>query len=139
MTPLINGGNYSSVNISLIIPILGLVIGITELNYSMDTQVDDNYALGADPVSRGIGQNKYTGDITIFKEVWNRIIDVSPLRTPQRLPMFDIIVTFGGVSGQQFRKEVLRGVTFKGNPVSVKGGDTKILCKIPLAIGGIDF
>lgn len=138
MTPLINGVNYASANVSVIIPILGLVIGITEINYTTDTAIDDNYSLGQDPTSRGFGQNKYTGDITLYKEVWNKIIDVSPLRQPQRLPMFDITVTFGG-PGVPFRKETLRGVSFKANPMGVKSGDTKILCKIPLAVGGIDY
>ena len=139
MTPLINGTNYSAANISVIIPILGVIIGITEINYSMETTIDDNYSLGQDPTSRGIGQNKYTGDITMYKEVWNKIIDFSPQTTPQKLPMFDITITYGGTPGMAFRKETLRGVTFKSNPMSVKAGDTKFLCKIPLAIGGIDF
>lgn len=138
MIPLINGVNYSSANVSVIIPLLGLVIGITEINYSKETAIDDNYALGQDPVSRGFGQNKYSGDISMYKETWNRIIDASPLRDPSGLPIFDIIVTFGG-AGVAFRKETLRAVSFKANPMAVKSGDTKFICKIPLAIAGIDF
>jgi hypothetical protein len=138
MIPLINGVNYSSANVSIIIPILGLVIGITEINYAQETAIDDNYALEQDPVSRGFGQNKYTGDISMYKETWNRIIDASPNRTPQSLPYFDIVVAFGG-PGVPFRKETLRAVSFKANPMSVKSGDTKLVCKIPLAIAGIDY
>lgn len=138
MIPLINGVAYSSANIAVIIPIIGLVTGVAEINYSKEQQIDDNYALSQDPVSRGYGQNKYMADITIYKEVWNRIIDLSPEKDPTKLPFFDITVTFGG-PGVPFRKETLRAVNFKNNPMGVKSGDTKITCKINLAVAGIDF
>ncbi len=139
MIPLINGVAYASSNIGVIIPIIGAVTGVMEINYSKEQQIDDNYALQQDPVSRGYGQNKYTADITIYKEVWNRIIDLSPEKDPTKLPFFDIIVTFGGANGVQFRKETLRAVNFKNNPMAIKSGDTKITCKINLAVAGIDF
>lgn len=138
MIPLINGINYSSANVSVIIPVLGLVIGITEINYGKETSIEDNYSLGQDPVSRGYGQNKYSGDLSLYKDIWNKIIDVSPLRDPAALPPFDIVVTYGG-NGVAFRKETLRAVSFKSNPMAVKSGDTKFVCKIALAIAGIDF
>jgi hypothetical protein len=138
MIPLINGVNYASANISVIIPVLGVVTGITEINYMQETAIDDNYSLAQDPTSRGFGQNKYTADLSIYKDVWNRIIDISPLRNPTRLPLFDIVIVFGGTN-VPFKKEVLRAVSFKSNPMAVKSGDTKLICKINLAIGGIDF
>ncbi len=136
-TPLINGINYASANVGIIIPVIGAVIGITDLNYNQVQQIDDNYGLGKEPTSRGYGQNSYTGDLTIYKDVWNRIIDASPGKDPSNLPMFDIIVTFGG-PGVPFRKETLKAVNFKNNPMGVKSGDTKLTCKIDLAIGGIE-
>lgn len=136
--PLINGVNYSSANITMIVPLIGVVIGVTSINYNMETDIADNYSLGQDPTSRGYGQNKYSGDIEIYKEVWNRIIDASPNKNPMQLPFFDIVVAFGG-PGVPFRKETLRAVNFKNNPMGVKSGDTKITCKINLAIGAIDF
>ena len=138
MTPLINGINYASTNITFIIPIIGAVIGITEINYEAAKAIDDNYSLEADPTSRAYGQNTYKADVTMYKDVWNRIIDASPQRNPSLLPFFDIVIVFGG-AGVQIRKEVLRAVNFKNNPMAVKGGDTKLLCKIELAIGGIDY
>lgn len=137
LIPLINGIQYGSPNIQVILPVLGLVVGISSINYSKEQTIEDNYGLGSDPVSRGFGQNKYSGDITIFKETWNKIIDISPLRDPSKLPLFDIAVVYTGAAG--VRKEVLRAVSFKTNPVGVNAGDTKIMCKIDLAIGSIDF
>ena len=138
MIPLINGVAYASANINIIIPGFGPIIGISEINYSAEQDIVDNYSLEQDPTSRGYGQNKYKADITFYKDVWNRIILESPLRNPSKLPFFDIIVTFGG-AGVPFRKETLRAVNFMNNPMGVKSGDTKILCKINLAVAGIDF
>lgn len=142
MTPLINGVNYSSANINVILPIIGAVPGIQSISYSVSTDIMDNYALGQDPVSRGFGQNKPVGSIEIYKETYDRIVAASPNRNPTMLPLFDIVVTFGGFLGGQaipFKKEVLRSVTFKSNGTEVKSGDTKIIVKVDLAIAGIEF
>lgn len=142
MTPLINGVAYSSANINVILPIVGAVPGIQSIVYNQTTDVMENYALGQDPVSRGFGQNKYTGSIEIYKETYDLIVAASPNRNPTMLPFFDIVVTFGGFLGGQaipFKKEVLRSVTFKSNGTEVKSGDTKIIVKVDLAIAGIEF
>lgn len=136
--PLINGVNYASANVQIIIPLIGVVTGVTEINYAVEQTIDDNYSLAQDPTNRGYGQNKYTGDISLYKDVWNRIIDLSPMRNPLKLPFFDIVIVFTGASGG-YRKETLRAVNFKTNPMGVKMGDTKIISKITLAIGNIDF
>jgi hypothetical protein len=60
------------------------------------------------------------------------------MRNPLKLPFFDIVIVFTGASGG-YRKETLRAVNFKTNPMGVKMGDTKIISKITLAIGNIDF
>lgn len=136
--PLINGINYSSANVNIIIPLLGVAIGVTKISYSKEKTIEDNYALGPDPVSRGFGQNRYTGQISMYKDLYNRIIDLSPDKDPTNLPPFDITVTFGGNTAP-FRKETLRAVSFKNVPMSVSSGDTKIPVDIDLAIGNIDF
>lgn len=143
MIPLINGINYSSANVNVVLPILGAVVaGIGSINYRKETNIVDNYSLGQDPTSRAFGQNSYTGSVEFYKETWNRIIDLSPERDPSKLPLFDIVVTYGGNFGGQavpFRKETLRAVSFKTNGSGVAAGDTKIMVTVDLAIGGIDF
>lgn len=140
--PLINGVNYSSASVNVIIPALptGLAIGVASIEYDRAQTIEDNYGLGQDPISRGFGQNKYTASIELMKDTWNQIIDASPLRDPSKLPLFDITVTYAGSStGGVFKKEVLRSVSFKNNPSGTKAGDTKITCKIELAVGNIDY
>ena len=80
MVPLINGVNYSSANVNVILPILGAAVaGIQAITYKKEMNIVDNYSLAQDPTSRAYGQNTYTGSIEFYKEVWNRIIDLSPL------------------------------------------------------------
>jgi hypothetical protein len=139
MVALANGVNYSSVNIQVFIPVIGIVVGITKIQYGKEQTIDDNYALGQDPVSRGYGQNKYSGSISLYKETWNKIIDASPLKDPLALPPFEITVVFGGAATGGYRKETLHAVNFKANPMTANSGDTKLILDIPLAIGGIDY
>lgn len=136
---LINGVNYSSVNVQVIIPLIGPITGVTKITAMKEQVIDDNYSLGQDPSSRGYGQNKYTGSITMYWDVLARIIDLSPLKDPLTLPPFEITVIFGGAATGGYRKMSLHACNFKSIPMSVGAGDTKILCDIPLAIGNMDF
>jgi hypothetical protein len=138
MTPLINGVAYASTNITAVVPLVGVLTGIIAIDYEVKQDVKNNYSFQQDPTSRAFGQNTYTASIEVYKEQWNKVIDASPLRDPMKLPLFDITVVFGG-GGTAYRKEVLRAVSFANNPMGVKGGDTKITCKIDLIIAGIDF
>lgn len=138
MIALVNGVNYSSANITVVIPVIGAVIGITKIQYNKEQQIDDNYGLGQDPVSRGYGKNTYTGSLSLYKDVWNRIIDLSPAKDPLNLPPFEITVVFSGANGG-YRKESLHMCNFKANPMAANEGDTKLVIDIPLAIGGIDY
>jgi hypothetical protein len=137
MTPLINGVAYSSANVVVVVPIVGQLTGIVGIDYEKKTDIKNNYSLAQDPTSRGFGQNTYTASIEMYKEQWNKIVDASPLRDAGQLPLFDITVIFGG-SGVQYRKEVLKAVSFANDPTSVKSGDTKLTCKIDLIIAGIE-
>ena len=138
MTPLINGVSYASTTITAVVPLVGVLTGIVGLDYEVKQDVKNNYSFQQDPTSRAFGQNTYTASVEVYKEQWNKIIDASPLRNPMNLPLFDITVVFGG-GATLYRKEVLRGVSFSNNPMSVKGGDTKLTCKIDLVIAGIDY
>ncbi len=135
---LINGINYSSSNVSVILLGFGPLIGVTEINYEKVQTIEDNYELGPEPNSRGYGQNAYTGNVSMYKDLWNSVIDSSPSKDPAKRPMADLIITFGG-QGVPFRKETVKAINFKNNPMAVKSGDTKLTCKIDLAVGGIEY
>ena len=136
---LVNGINYSSVNVQVIIPLIGPVIGVTKITATKEKVIEDNYSLGADATSRAYGLNKYSGSISLYWEIVNKIIDKSPLKDPLALPPFEITIILGGSATGGYRKIVLHACNFTSLSFSVGSGDTKILSDIPLAIGGIDF
>ncbi len=136
-TPLINGVAYSAADITVIM--FGVpIVGITEINYTTKQEIEDQYGLGTDPISRGYGKTTYEGSITMFVDEWKKIIAASPNKNPLRIGFFDIPVIFGG-ERNVLTKDILKSVGFKENPMKVSQGDMKILVTIPLIIGGIQY
>lgn len=136
MTPLVNGINYSWANVSVIL--FGTpVVGIVSIEYKRKQEKKNNYGAGIEPTSRGYGNKEYEGSIELYMDTWKAIIAAAPNRDPLQIPMFDIPVSFGG-NGVAPTKDVLRAVEFMEDPLESKQGDTKLMVKIPLIIGGIE-
>ena len=88
-TPLVNGTNYSWANVTLIL--FGVpVTGVTEISYSAKQKKENNYGAGVEPVSRGYGNKEYEGSISLYADVWKKIIAASPDRDPLQIAPFDI-------------------------------------------------
>lgn len=135
-TPLVNGVNYSWVNVSLIL--FGApVVGIVAIDYKRKQEKKNNYGAGKKPVSRGYGREEYEGSIELYLDEWKAIIAASPNRNPNEIPMFDIPVTFSG-DGVLTMKDVLRSCEFMEDAVEMKEGDTRFTVKVPLIIGDIN-
>lgn len=134
-TPLINGVNYSWVNIKFVL--FGLpVVGITKISYNSKQNKENNYGAGSKPISRGYGRYEYEGSIELMVDEWKRIISSSPGRDPLSIPPFDIQVLYGGTRVAP-DKDVLKMVEFLENPLEGNEGDTKLLVTIPLIIADI--
>ena len=135
IVPIVNGTNYSWNNIKLVL--FGVpVIGITKIEYKEKQNKENNYGMGENPVSRGIGNKEYEGSIEIYVDELKRIIDASPNRNPLDIPPFDVQVIYGGTRVTP-NVDVLQAVEFLENPFNAAQGDAKILVTIPLVIGGI--
>lgn len=133
--PLINGTNYAWNNIKVVL--FGVpVIGITKLEYKAKQTKENNYGMGTEPVSRGIGNKEYDGSMELYLDEWKRIIDASPERDPLNIPPFNVQVIYGGTRVLP-NVDILQAVEFKENPFTSSQGDSKILITIPLVIGGI--
>ena len=133
--PLVNGVNYSWIDISLIM--FGVPsTAIVEINYKRKQKKENNYGAGAYPISRGYGEYEYEGDITIYTDYWKAIIAGAPNRDPLQIPWFSIPVVYGS-SRTEADLDTLEKVEFLEDPLATKQGDTKILVKIPLIIGNI--
>jgi hypothetical protein len=132
-----NGVNESWINLSVIL--FGVpLIGITKLTVKASQTKENNYGMGAEPVSRGYGRKEYSGTMTVYLDEIKKILSASPNRNLLDIPMFDIPLLFASSRTSPY-KVVLKAVEFMENGIDTSEGDTKILTEIPLAIGGIQW
>lgn len=137
VTPLINGVNYSWVNITLVM-FGSPVRGFLEVNWNRKQKKENNYGWGPDPISRGYGNKEPEADITLYWDEWRQIINAASDKDPNNIPMFDIQVLFGG-SSVNFEQVTLQACEFVEDPFQAKQGDTKFTIKIPLIVGAIKY
>lgn len=132
---LINGTAYSWSSIQFVL--FGVpVVGITSIDYKTKQAKTNNYGAGIEPVSRGYGRKEYEGSIEIYLDEWKKIIAAAPKKDPLAVGWFGIQVLYGN-SIADATQDTLQGVEFLEDPFTAKEGDTKLLVKIPLIIGGI--
>jgi hypothetical protein len=134
---LINGINWGAGNVRVILPVIGFYPGITEINYERKQDKKNHHGLGVEPIGRGYGIAEYTGDISMYEETWALIALGSPDKDPIKLPPFPITIVIGGLN-VPFKKIVLASAEFMNNPFSAKSGDTKLVKRVQLVIGGIE-
>jgi hypothetical protein len=136
--PLINGVNYSWGDVSVMLFGSTPLVGITSIEYDEDQEMENNYGAGNFPVGQGYGQFKYTGSIELYKEEINNIIALAPMGKIQLIPAFSIKVVYGNLS-QALTVDTLQSCVFQKNPFSAKSNDKKLVMKIPLLIGNINW
>lgn len=141
MSVLVNGVNYSWANVKLIL--FGVpVVGITKISYNRKQVKDNNYGWGAEPVSRGYGRIEYEASIELYRDEWVRILSAAG-GDVLNIGMFSIQVIYGDIPGTTNptvipHQDTLLNCEFLEDPLETNEGDTKILCKIPLIIAGIE-
>ncbi len=135
VVPLVNGVNYAWVNLNLVL--FGIPIkGITKISWKKKAEKTNNYGAGPDPVSRASGRNEYEASIEVYRDEWQRIIDIAPEKDPLQIPPFDIPVVFGG-SRVTANTVILQACEFLEDAFEANEGDTSLKITIPLIIAGI--
>jgi len=133
---LINGIAYNWSTLAILIG-SNILYGITELNFEIEQEKVNNYGIGADPVSRANGNNKYTGSVSLYMEDMKRLIAVSPNGLLTGIPMFTIKAVYGNVStGGTI--DVLSNCEFTKDGQDLKQGDTKFIKNIPIIFAGLN-
>jgi hypothetical protein len=136
--PYINGFMYAWGSVEVMI--LGAVplTGITSISYDEDEAMENNYGAGNFPIGQAVGPFKYTGDIEIYKEELIALQAYAPQGKIQMIPPFTIKIVYGG-DESALVIDTLTNCRFMKNPFSSKSGDMKMVSKIPLLIGGIEW
>lgn len=135
--PLINGQAYSYADI--IVTVLGVpVAGITEISYSENQEITENYGAGRRVVSRGLGKIEVEAKISIDKAEFAALIDAAPGKSLFNIPAFDIEVNYVP-EGSTARTDVLRNVRFKTAMGGASEGDGNVIAELDLAVSHIDW
>lgn len=134
--PLINGINYSWVDITVVV--FGVPLTqITSIEYKRKREKKNNYGAGPEPVSRGKGNYEYEGSVTLYMDVIQQILATSPGFSILEIPPFSIIVEFSG-DGVPLSTHTLDNVEWTEDPLEGKQGDTSLLCKLPFVFAGLN-
>jgi len=137
ITPLINGKSYEWSDITL--SILNVpIVGITEINYGDDQNMENVYGAGSEVVSRGYGAVEPTASITMKMEEVENITAAIPDGRLQSIPEFDIPVVFLD-EALVTRKHIIKNVRFKNNMRSTSQGETSIDVELELIISHIKW
>lgn len=132
---LINGKNYSWVNLKLVI--FGVpVIGVTEINFSEKQMKVNNYGFGNQPVSRGSGNISYEGDLTVFIEEVRALNAAAPDGKLINIPPFSATLIYSG-DGVNFATDVLSNIEFTENNFGGKQNDSLMTVKLPFIFAGL--
>ena len=127
--PLINGRAHDWVSVEL--GYSGVVVaGITAIDYGENRAKQNNYGLGARPVSRGYGQVTAKASITMLAEEVAALEAVAPGGDVTKLPPVDVPVLFIPIGSTAVTKHVIKNFEFTNNERNMKAGDMGI--EVPL-------
>jgi len=136
-TVLINGTAYGWADIT--VNVLGTpVAGIDAIKYSDEQEIEDNYGAGKLPVSRGYGQIKAEGSVTLHAEEVVALQAAAPGKRLQAIPPFDIIVAYMPEGGA-VTTDTLKNCQFKKNARDAKKGDKSLSIELDLIISHIEW
>lgn len=112
--------------------------GVTEIDYSDEQKMDNEYGAGAFPVGQSKGNYEAKGSITLYSE---EIVSIQKALPPtvriQDIPPFSIVCKYE--LNLMRTKDVLKNCTIKNIGKAVKQSDGKITHKCDLLISHIDW
>jgi len=136
-TVLINGTAYAWCDIT--VNILGVpVAGISAIKYADNQEIEDNFGAGRLPVSRGYGEIKTTGSVSLHSEEVVALQKTVASKRLQDIPPFDIVVSYLPTSGS-VTTDILRNAQFKGNGRDAKKGDKMLNVEIELIVSHVEW
>jgi len=133
---LVNGINVSWKNLQFVVLNVAL-LSITKIDYDTDMEVKDNYGYGDQPTSRGFGNQKYAGSITLLTDEVRQLNLVAPQNSILRIPPFTASCIFDGIGGNFVGVDTLSNISFTKDPFSASQGSTGIYCTLPFIFAGL--
>ena len=105
--------------------------GITEFEYTDETDIQPSYGAGDTPIGHEVGKYEAKASVTLLLEELVALQKSLPPGTRlQDIPAFDVVVEY--LVGTQYVTDRVVGCRFKNNGRTAKQGDGKIVQKIDL-------
>lgn len=116
------------------------IIGCRAINYTMNSETENIYGTGVNPVQRGFGNVTFEGSITLLKEEVVALQKIAPLGDITNIPAFDIMVSYlPGVDATKVVTDTIKKCVFTNNGTTVAQNDKSIEIELTLSIGAIEF
>lgn len=136
-TPLINGTAYSWAQLK--INILGAnPAGITAISYKDKEEMQNNYGIGNQPVSRSTGKIEPEASISMHMTELEALQEASPSGRIQDIPEFDIVVSYIPKGGR-IVTHTLHNCRFMENGRDLKQNDMEIVTDVPMILSHISW
>lgn len=135
---MINGKKYGWEDISATMP-HGVLIDITDIEYSDGKEVEPQHGKGSMPTGHGTGNYSAEGKVSMLREEFNKLLSYaqSQGRSLYTLPYFPITVSFAN-EDQPMSTDTLKNVKFAKTSLSASQGDKSVKIDLEIQIiGGI--
>lgn len=109
----VNGENFAFEDIRILVNAVP-VAEITEINYSDEREVEEQYGTGSKPIALGMGNYKAAGDFTMSRNEYDtlRALASAAGRNIFEMNPFEVVVSWAGrVPGDDGFTEVSRNLT----------------------------
>ncbi|MCR4442964.1 MAG: hypothetical protein QHH10_12085 [Peptococcaceae bacterium] len=135
---MINGKKYSWEDITATMP-HGVLIDITDIEYSDGKEIEAQYGKGSMPTGYGVGNYSAEGKVSMLREEFNKLLAYAKSQgcTLYTLPPFPITVSYAN-EDQPMVTDTLKNVKFTKTSVSSSQGDKSVKVDLDIQIvGGI--
>lgn len=131
---MINGQNYSWEDITIQLP-YGTLVGIEDIEYSDEKELEANYGKGSNPTGYGVGNYSGSGKLTLKREEFQRLLEHVKQNsdTLYGLKPFPIIVSYAN-DDQSSITDKLPYCKFTTTKSSGSQGDKKINVELEFTI-----
>lgn len=113
------------------------VVGLDKIKYGTKQEKKNLYAMGREPVQRGLGQRTYECALTFKAFEMDAISKSAPNGDISQIKPFVGVVTYMDGDESLIKTDALKYIEFTGEMREIKGGDTEVVIECEVAIGGI--
>ena len=115
------------------------IAGISSIKYSRERKIDNNYGVGAKPISGGFGNITFAASITMDMNASEQIKALIPSGVLEDLGEFDLVITYNHPVSGSTVVDTIKSCIFSEQGTDASQDDTKLEKEYNLNPGDIEF